>query len=120
MKSNILKKVEKSLKNYFLFTKNPGIIAVSLDKADLPFAHIIEDNNYPDCLLVSFDVAFPICDIAAQLVLEVNDIKKVVLTENFYFSQTGDILWGEEALERFSIDTNVDLEQLDAISEELN
>jgi hypothetical protein len=121
MKSNVLKKVEKALKNYFTFRKSDAIIAVSLDKADLPFAHIIEDTKaYPDSLLIAFDVSFPICDVAANLVLEVNAIKNVIITENFYFSQTGEMLWGDEAFDRFKLDNFVDLESLQAASEELN
>lgn len=120
MKSNLIKKIQTALNNYFTYSKTGAIIVVSLDKTELPFAYIIEDFNYPNCLLVSFAVDFPICDIAAQLVLDINKIKKVLVSENFYISNTGITFWGDEAFERFNIDNFIDLESLEAVSEELN
>lgn len=117
MKRSNIKKIKESLKNYFLFEKAPGIIVVSLDKSELPFAYLVDGDNE---VLISFAVDFMACNIAANVVLEVNKIKEVVLAENFYISNNGDTFWGNEAEKMFEIDNNVDLEDVQAISEELN
>lgn len=120
MKDNTLKKIQRALKNYFTYTKDDGIIVVSLDKSELPFAYIVEDVALPKILLISFAVDFPLCNLAANVVLEVNKIKEVVLAENFYISNSGDTFWGTEAERLFELDNFVDLESLEAASEELN
>lgn len=120
MKLPTVNKIKTSLKEYFTYSKTSDIVVVSLDKTELPFAYIIEDSGYPNNLLISFAVNFPIANVVADLVLKVNKIKNVLVTENFYISNSGHTLWGQEAVERFHIDNFVDLETLEAVSEELN
>ena|SRR6185295_8253436 len=120
MKSNLIKKIQNNLKNYFTYLKTDSIIIVSMSKDELPFAYIIEDENYPNKLLIAFAVNFPIANIAGSLVLEVNKIKEVLITENFYISNGGMTYWGEEAVDKFHIDNIIDLESLEAASEQLN
>lgn len=120
MKLPILNKIKLALKDYFTYCKNESIIVVSLDKTELPFAYIIEDSSYPGCLLIAFAVNFPLANTAAEIALKINKIKDVLITEHFYISNSGSTFWGNEALERFHIDNVIDLETLEAASEELN
>ncbi len=117
MKRSDIKKIKESLKNYFLFEKAPGIIVVSLDKSELPFAYLVDTE---EGLLISFAVDFIACSIATNVALEVNKIKEVVLAENFYISNAGNTHWGEEAERLFNMDNLIDLENIQAASEELN
>lgn len=120
MKSSLIKKIQGSLKNYFTYSKTSDIIVVSASKEELPFAYIISDDiNYPDNLLISFALDSSPA-IAANLALEVDRIKEVFISESFYISNAGQTFWGEEALERFQLDHFVDLESLEAASQELN
>ncbi len=85
-------------KFYCLF-RDKNVLEISLDKNDLPFLFLVTENS--EMILMSFSVEFDNAAVAAQIALELNDITKVAIAEDFFVSKTGDIYWEGEALLKF-------------------
>lgn len=118
MQDEDLKKIVKKVKDkFFAYFKDDAILAISEDKAELPFAFLIKESK--DVLLLSFALnSHP--SVVANFTLLSNNVKPVFIAENFYISQSGHTHFGEEADKMFAVDNLIDLEDLDAISEVLN
>lgn len=118
MRDEDLKKIANKLKSqFFSYFKDDAILAVSEDKAVLPFAFLIKESK--DILLLSFALdSHP--SVVANFTLLSNSVKPVFIAENFYISQSGSTYFGEEADKMFAIDNLIDLEGLTAISEVVN
>lgn len=121
MEDGIIKKLQKKLKNYFTYQKTSDILIVSLDKHEMPFAYVVYDNvHYPNNLLLSFSVDFPIASMAANLALDINDIKPVIISEQFFISNSGITYWAEEAEKMFEIENLLNIEDLEPESQEVH
>lgn len=105
VKYNMLNKnLEKAKKvldqKFFCLFREKNVLEVSLDKNDLPFLFLVTET--PDLILMSFSVEFNNAAVAAQLALELNDITKVAVAEDFYVSKEGEIHWEEAALLKYA------------------
>lgn len=116
MDNKYLRKIQKLLKNYFCYFKHPNILVVSEDKAVLPFAYLIIDENYPGKLLLSVAVDYPTSLNVAEIALISNNILPVMLSDVFYISSTnGNTYFNEDAYNRWDGET-IDLNLLTPIS----
>lgn len=96
-----LEKAKKVLdQKFFCLFREKNVLEVSLDKNDLPFLFLVTET--PDLILMSFSVEFNNAAVAAQLALELNDITKVAVAEDFYVSKEGEIHWEEAALLKYA------------------
>jgi hypothetical protein len=105
---NKLKEIQKLLTPYFSYFKDKQILAISEDKASLPFAFLINDKNYPNSLLLSIAVDYPNSITVVDLTLISSSISNILLSEAFYISPSdGKTYFGDNAYSRW------DLEMLD-------
>lgn len=116
MENSTLKKVVKTLDTFFCYFKHDDIIAISEEKDMAPFAYVLFDDSYPDNLLISLAVDYPIASTVAKLVLLVNKTSPLLVADNFYINQMGQTLWNEEADYAFELDM-IDLDQCEPITD---
>lgn len=121
MKNKQLKQVAKLLKDE-LFTEfaHDNILTISDNKLSTPFAYVISDENYPEYLLLSLAIDYPICENAVMVALLANTIKSVRVAETFYINNEGLTVWGELAFDAFDKDQSIDLNNLQPINKLLN
>lgn len=99
----LLKELNSIIKNYH-YTEfvEKQILSVSVNNTDLPFCYIIIDEEmYPDTLLLSFAVDFQSAFLASELTLICKGVGKTALAEEFYIDQNGIKCFGTEAHLRF-------------------
>lgn len=121
MDNAALKKIQKRLKKFFTYFKHNDILVVSEDKADLPFAYVIMDEEgYPGIALISYAVNFPYPVKVANFALEINGLMPVAIAESFFIAQTGNTYWGEEAEKVFEMENLIPLEEIDPLSKDLH
>jgi hypothetical protein len=95
-----LKLAQESLESkFYCLFREKNVLEISLDKEDLPFLFLVTEN--PEIILMSFSIDFDNAAVAAQIALELNDITKVAVAENFFMSKSGEVFWEEEALLKF-------------------
>lgn len=85
---------------FFCLFRDDNVLEVSIDKNDLPFLFLV--TEVPNLILMSFSVEFNNAAVAAQLALELNDITKTAVSEDFYVSKEGGIHWEDAALEKYA------------------
>jgi len=108
--------IQKTCDNLYSYFKDPNVLVFSEDKQSLPFCYVIIDENFPGKIVVSFSINAPSVSLAVNMALEINNLSPVALTEEFYIASNGQTYWGEEAAKMYAIDTQIDLENSEAIN----
>lgn len=112
----VLETLRKSL-NFFTYEKDEQILAVAIDNMSAPFIYVICDNEYPETLLVSIAVDYPISTHVAEVILACTDLSHTELTEGFYISQlNGETVFGGDAENRFDLE-NLDLKDIHPLND---
>lgn len=121
MENKDLLKLQKKLKNFFSYFKDDNILAISEDKTTLPFALVIYDEeNFPDYFLLSVATDYNNCDVAIEVALWANKIKRSVLSDPFFISQTGNTYTGDEALSQYNLEVELPLDKLKPLTNSLH
>jgi hypothetical protein len=96
MENKHLKKIQKLLNNYFSYFKSDDVLVISEDKAEMPFAYIINDSRYKNTLLLclAIDYANPIH--VAEVSLKANKVLKLELSEAFYINPMNGVTYFDE------------------------
>lgn len=102
---------------YYCYKKEDSILVLAEDKGDIPFLYIIEDDNYPKTLLLSFSIDYPYPSNACLIALELREHYKVLIAEDFYISKSGYTHWGDEARKILHFDMQLPLEEYDITDE---
>jgi hypothetical protein len=113
MENKDLLKLQKSIPHFFSYFKEENVLAISDNKDKLPFAFVINDDEYKFHLLLSIAIDYPNAEKAVELALYTNKIKPAAITESFYISQNGTTYTGDEAYKYWSIDLNYSLNEID-------
>lgn len=115
-------KIEKLLSDkFFCYFKSDDILAISEDKATLPFMFIISDAGYKSNLLVSIAVDYPNSINVAEVCLAASTVSDCLLGEPYFISvaQEGKTFFGDEAFEAWDMST-IDLSDLEPENNLLN
>lgn len=96
------------------------MLAISEDKTLLPFAFIVEDENFPGLFVMSIAVNYTNSEKAVELALWASKIRLTALMEPFYIAQNGVTHSGENAYKYWDIDVQLPIDLVEPISEELH
>lgn len=105
-----LKKIQKRIPKYFSYFKDDHILAISEDKMQLPFCFLIDDDRYPNKVLLSLAVDYPNSINVANLIV----LAKIpmMLVQPFYISTTnGTTYIDDDAFHRWELEA-INIEQL--------
>lgn len=114
----ILSKIRKVIQSdFYCYFKHSNILAISEDKASLPFMIIMKENDHYG---VSVAVDYPTGFNVAYILLHITPVHKLNLADSFYISQhTGLTYFGTEAGDQWDMD-NLDISMAEPISKSLN
>ena len=120
MKENdsILVSLSKELNvHFYCYFKNNKMLAISEDKASLPFAIIVKERSK---YLISLALDYPVTFNVAKICLVAPNHCGLNLAESFYISpKSGHTFFGDEAGNQWDLDT-LDISLVEPISQSLN
>lgn len=120
MAKKYLKQAQSLLPEFFTFFKNNNILVVSEDKASLPFALLVYENEHPNVLLVSLAIDYPDSVVVAHMILALSQKMNIALSDVFYISPSdGHTHFNEEAYDKWQL-SQFDLGKIPALSEEVH
>lgn len=112
MRHRDLKTLKSKLTSFYCYFKSDNILAVSEDKAVLPFIQIVCDSNYPDHLLLSVAADYPYSERAIEVALWCSQIRSTALTEPFFISANGSTYTGQDAYNQFELEQVYPLDKM--------
>lgn len=108
-----LSKLAQKLKNnYHTEMKHDNILAVSADKNELPFLFCIVEQSIPDTIILSFTLEPMAGFVASDITYVAMTTAPTALGEEFFIDDIGNIRWGEDAMQYFMLNAQLDVSTL--------